>query len=405
MTRSRIGLLVTITFGGVLVLGALTAQRALDGATAGTVFGTPTASGSAGASSVGSTSSGSPTASIAPSSSAATTPTPAPTATASPTPTAEPSPVLVISPLDGLLVSPELAARHPIAVMVDDLGPARPQSGFSGASVVWQAPAEGGIPRYMMVFGSGTPAAVGPVRSARHYFIAWAAEWRAAYVHAGGSPQALQTLRAQGYGQLVYNADQFFNGSSFWRIAERASPHNLYTDDAHLQALANKIGATEPPKGPVWKFGPDARLARRPVGGRIEVVYPANTIRYTYDRLTNTYPRSVSREKEQIDAATGKRVAPKNVVIMFMSFAPLNDGSTKHRLEADVVGKGTAWIATNGRTIKGTWRKNSLTAPTQFFDKAGKPVTLTAGQTFVQVVPIGTPVTIRSGRIIRRGLE
>ena len=82
--------------------------------------------------------------------------------------------------------------------MIDDLGPARPQSGFSAASVVWQAPAEGGIPRYMLLFQSTIPGSVGPVRSAREYYIEWAAEWKAMYVHAGGSPQALQTLASKG---------------------------------------------------------------------------------------------------------------------------------------------------------------------------------------------------------------
>ena len=63
-------------------------------------------------------------------------------------------------------------------------------------------------------------------------------------------------------------------------------------------------------------------------------------------------------EAKQIDAADGKRVAPKNVVVMRMNFGPLNDGHpNKHRLEANVVGTGKAWIATNGKTIKGTWRK------------------------------------------------
>src|SRR5207248_3043595 len=64
-----------------------------------------------------------------------------------------------------------------------------------------------------------------------------------------------------------------------------------------------------------------------------------------------------------------------------------NDGHPqKHRLEAKVVGSGIAWIATNGHTIRGTWRKRSLTAPSVFYDAAGRPVTLTAGQTFVQVM-------------------
>jgi hypothetical protein len=286
--------------------------------------------------------------------------------------------------------------------MVDDLGPARPQSGFSEASVVWHAPAEGGIPRYLMVFGAGSPTAIGPVRSARYYYIAWAAEWRALYVHAGGSPQALQTLRTKGRGQLVYDADEFRYGRAYlWRVRTRSSPHNLYTDGEHLQRLARVVGATEPPAGPVWQFAADAPLSARPTGGRIEVAYPANKVRYDYDRRTNTYLRSVSRERAQVDAATGKRVAPKNVVILRMRFGPLKDGSpAKHRLEADVVGTGKAWIATNGRTIAGTWRKDSLTEPTLLFDAGGKPVTLTVGQTFVQVVPLSWDVSIRDGKVV-----
>jgi hypothetical protein len=91
------------------------------------------------------------------------------------------------------------------------------------------------------------------------------------------------------------------------------------------------------------------------------------------------------------------RVAPRNVVIMVVHFAPLNDGSGKGRLEADEIGSGTAWIATNGRTIAGTWNKESTTAPTVFYDAAGDAVTLTIGQTFIQVMPSAADVTINDG--------
>ena len=198
-------------------------------------------------------------------------PTPIPSATPEPTPTPVPA------PLTGVLVAPKAAMQHPIAVMVDDLGPARPQSGFSGASVVWQAPAEGGIPRYMMVFGEGLPSSVGPVRSARHYFIAWAAEWRAVYVHSGGSPIALATLRSHGRGQYVYNADEFRWGGRFlWRIRERPGPHNVYTDGRNLRAMGRAVGAANArtPPDPVWRFAPDAPYFQRPEGGRIDFSYP-----------------------------------------------------------------------------------------------------------------------------------
>jgi hypothetical protein len=331
-----------------------------------------------------------------PSPTAAPTPTPVPTPT--PTPTPIPTPTPVPAPLTGTLVQPSIAKRHPIAVMIDDLSAARPQSGLASASVVWQAPAEGGIPRYMAIFQDNMPDVVGPVRSARYYYIAWAAEWRALYVHAGGSPQAIDTLRAKGNGQLVYNADEFRYGRSFYRSRERFSPHNLYAKGSTLRSLGKRVGAKDKSYNPVWQFAPDAPLDARPYGGTITLRYPANLVKYKYDRKTNTYLRSVTKETKQTDAADGTRIAPKNVVVMMMRFGPLNDGHpNKHRLEATVIGSGTAWIATNGKTIKGTWKKTGLTKPTRFYDSKGREVTLTVGQTFVQVMRVGYSVAFKAG--------
>jgi hypothetical protein len=265
--------------------------------------------------------------------------------------------------------------------------------------VVWHAPAEGGVPRYMLLYQDRVPETVGPVRSARQYYIAWAAEWAAMYAHVGGSPQALDTLRRQGNGQLVYNADEFrWGGIYFHRSTDRFPPHNVYTTGKELRRLAKRLGAVDGPQTAAWDFGPAIPLAQRRIDGKISVAYRLNAITYEYDRESNRYLRSVSGEGPQVDAGTGERVAPTNVVIMLMSFAPLNDGSNKQRLEGQFLGDGRAWIATNGRTIKGTWRKDSLQGPTSFFDGKGRPVTLTVGQTFVQVMPTGTKVTVEDGK-------
>jgi len=385
---SRLRAPVTLA-GGLLVLILAVVAAAV-------FLQSPPATAPAAAASAAPSATSSPSAS--PSASVAASVSPLPAASATPTPSA--TPTLVAGPLDGLPTTPAAAAQHPIAAMVDDLRAARPQSGFSAASIVWQAPAEGGIPRYMLLFNERVPKSVGPIRSARLYYIAWASEYRSVYVHVGGSPQALATLRKNGHGQRVYNADGYvYEGRYLFRIRSRLPPHNEYSDGAHLRSLAKHVGAKDGPVKPVWTFGPDAALADRPTGGTLDVSYPYNKIHYTYDRRTNTYRRSVIGERKQVDAATGRRVAPKNVITIVMHFGPLNDGHPeKKRLEANFVGSGRAWVSTNGRTIRATWRKTSTSAPTRLFNAAGDPVTLTAGQTFVQVVPSAKDFRFKAGR-------
>ena len=195
---------------------------------------------------------------------------------------------------------------------------------------------------------------------------------------------------------MLYNADWNRN---LYRISSRFAPHNLYTNRKGLQAIPDSVHA-KAVKGqqPIWSFAPDAPLEQRPEGGRIVVPYRYNQITYAYDRKTNTYKRSVSVEGKQVDAASDVRIAPKNVIVMLMDFHPLNDGSHKNRQEAQFIGEGRAFVFTNGKRIKGTWQKNKITGPTRFFDADGKPVTLTVGQTFIQVLDLGSTVTYKKGK-------
>ena len=328
----------------------------------------------------------------------------APPRTAAPA-TPEPTPLTVLAPLTGLPISPEAALQRPIAVMVDDDSHARPQFGFSKASIVWHAPAEGGVPRYMMIFQDDIPDGVGPVRSARQYYVEWAAEWTAMFVHHGGSPEALATLSAKGRGQWVYNADGFrWLGRYLWRTDAHASPHNVYTDGEHLRSLARLLDANDGPIEPIWSFAPAPSPRTRPAGAVIRVTYPYETITYRYEAATNRYLRYVDTSKEpQVDGDDGTVVAPTNVVILRMAFGALNDGHpSKRRLEAHNIGKGEAWIATNGVTIKGTWKKASATAPTLLFGSDGKPISLTPGQTFVQVLPLSYGFKMTAGDLDSR---
>ena len=346
---------------------------------------------------VAATSSPTPDQTLAPTPSA----TPGPTASPTPLPSPTPTPTPIVGALDGLPVSEAVAQQHVVGVMIDDHADARPQSGLNAASIVWQAPAEAGIPRYLLLFQDRIPGAVGPIRSAREYFIEWAAEWDAVYVHVGGSPQAQDTLHLQGDGQWVWNADQFrWGGQYMWRINTRVAPHNVYTDGEHLRGLTTAVGASDGPIAPHWSFRPDAPIQDRATGGTISVAYSYESITYRYDSQTNTYPRYINGSSAaQIDAADGNIVAPKNVVILQMSFAPLDGVGVKGRLEAGNIGTGVAWISSNGRTVQGTWRKDAVTSPTLLFGPDGAPVQMTAGQTFVQVMATTDTISVADGVI------
>ena len=348
-----------------------------------------------------------------PSASGSATPTAAPSATATPVPTPSPTPTPppVAATTDGVWLPASeaaLATRHPVAVMIDDQALTRPQSGLASANIVWQAPAEGGIPRYMAIFQTTEAPAVGPVRSSRLYFVAWASEWKATYAHAGGAPNALAYLQANN-GKTIYNADEFRWGPYFWRITTRFAPHNLYTSTASLFKLEARLEATAPQTTSPYTFEDDALPALRPVSGSIVVPYLANRISYTYDPATNRYQRAVTGAKVQVDAGTNQPVAPANVVVLFMPVGPLanapgaSTNAEKHRLEVGYVGHGSALVFNDGQVVKAVWTKASMTAPTLLTyasgPQAGQPVPLVRGQIFFQVVATGTTIAYHIGSL------
>jgi hypothetical protein len=343
---------------------------------------------------------------------ATATPEPTPEATASPTPTVtptsspspSPTPAMVAATTDGVWLPASeaaIATRKPIAVMIDDHAAARPQSGLSMANIVYQGPAEGGIPRYMAIFQTQEPVQIGPIRSSRLYFVAWAEEYRAAYVHMWGAPNAMGRL-AQDNGKYIYNIDGLrYGGKSgyMWRTGFRVAPHNLYSSYAKLEQLTNKIGGKAPLATSQFVFADALPAGSRPIGGSITVPYSSNSVSYNYNHDTNTYPRRVSGEGIQEDAITGKQIAPSNVILLYMDVGLANctiASCHKHRLEVNYLGKGTAMVFNNGLAIPARWSKKGEYSPTYITyasgPNAGKLVNMVRGQIFIQVVPNVTVV-------------
>jgi Protein of unknown function (DUF3048) N-terminal domain/Protein of unknown function (DUF3048) C-terminal domain len=322
-------------------------------------------------------------------------PSPSPSAAPSATPSAGPTYAPGIADLTGLRVPNRLAHRLPIAVLIDDNRVARPQSGFNGASIVYQAPADGGETRYMLVFQEGDSADVGPVRSGRGYFIHWASETRAAIAHYGGdriTRAALQLYDGKRYTDIDALRT---TARPFHRIKSRSAPHNAYTSTARLRAVIPALGG--PALMPVGlarrPFADPVPLAVRPARQTIRIPYRTGVVGYVYDRGRDDYRRLLDG-RTQVDPADGKAVRTRNVVVLFMGFhtdSTIERGHARPVLAA--LGSGKALIFREGRVIVGTWRKPGGTALLRLFDRTGKEIPLVRGRTFFQAVPSGTSVT------------
>lgn len=337
---------------------------------------------------------------VSPAATVAVAATPAPTASPSVAPTEAPSVLPAdVASLDGLSVDPKLAARLPLAVMIDDNVQARPQEGFNRASIVYQAPADGGEDRYMLVFQEGDADRVGPVRSGRPYFVRWAAEYRAAFGHYGGDAKTLAFIPTI-KGSLIYDVDALFgSAAAYHRDASRAKPHNAYTSTSTFRSVAERGGAPGAmvPGLPTRLFADDLPADQRPTSGSIAIPYNRGATTYSYDRRSNSYLRSVAG-KSHIDPLDGKRVTARNVVILFMRLSIDPESEPGHaRPVLDQIGSGRAIVFRDGKAIEGTWRKSDQADLTRFYDKTGTEISLVRGRIFIQVVATGTKVTYKAG--------
>jgi hypothetical protein len=349
-----------------------------------------------------SSSAGAPSAtpSTTPSASYTSTVAPTPSGTATSSPTATASPAGQYADLDGLLTTPALAHRLPIAVMIDDLNVARPQAGLSTASIVYQSPANGGVDRYMVIYQEGESSDIGPVRSTRQYFAKWASEYHAMLSHYGSDARSTSTLlpalTKQG---AIYDLDGLAGaGGAYHRISARPAPHNVYTSSATLMLWRAKMGYPATFAGvPMRPFADDLPLDQRPASGSITVPYRGQTIGYTYDRSTDSYLRYING-KAQIDSANGRQVVARNVIVLFQSITTdMQQGDNYLEPIVGQIGKGDALVFRDGQAITATWQKKSDTDLTRLYDSSGQQITLVRGEIFIQVVTLGTKVSHKAG--------
>ncbi|NIM47618.1 MAG: DUF3048 domain-containing protein [Candidatus Aenigmarchaeota archaeon] len=303
--------------------------------------------------------------------------------------TPTPTPKLVRAPLSGVMVTEDRAKRKPIAVSIENHTASRPQSGLNKASLVYEALAEGGITRFLAFFQENDVFEIGPVRSARPYFLDWLSEFDALFAHCGGSVDALDLIVPYG----IKDLDEFRWGTQgYWRDSSRYAPHNLYTSTEKLYEIAKKAGYKTTALILGYSFKEDLEKSKRPEESNITIGfnYPYN-VSYKYDPKTNYYLRSVAGASHT-DRITDEQIKAKNIVVIFM---PTSYGYTKKGEQAvfmETIGSGEALVFFDGTFTHGTWKKDSRTSRTKFLDSKGEEIKFNAGTTWIEVVPPNTKI-------------
>ncbi len=288
------------------------------------------------------------------------------------------SPGQINVPIQGEKYSPY--GDRPVAVVIENSPGAVPQSGLSRADLVYEVPVEGGMTRFLAVFSGKDVGKVGPIRSARVYLAEKAKELGAVYVHAGGSNQGIEYIKEK----RVDNIDEFKNFEPFFRIKEKAPPHNLYASTVLLRKEMAKLGYDINKIRDEYKFrGPADEVQGRKIS-TITIEYASNyKVVYKYDKQKGGYIRYING-KPHIDKLKNSPIVVTNLVIQRVS-AKIRD--KKGHVYIKFVGKGEAEIFMDGKLVEATWVKESEDTRTRFLGIQGEEIRFVPGNIWIEVVP------------------
>ncbi len=282
---------------------------------------------------------------------------------------------------------------RPIAVMIDNHSDAWPQAGLNKAYMVYEIIVEGGETRLMALFKGQDVEKIGPVRSSRHYFLDYAMENDAIYAHYGWSPQAESDIGTY----KINNINGIIESSStFWRVKDKAAPHNAVTSTkALLQVAETRKYRTTSDEKSVLNYTTD-EVNLEDGEDAITVTIPHSqlqTVKYQYDEDTKTYKR-FARGKAQTDWETKNPITTKNIIIEFCDSYTLSDSENKGRQGLYNIGTFDGYYITNGKAIKIKCTKSSRSEKTEYKDLDGNEIKVNDGNTFVNICPKNAKVDI-----------
>lgn len=285
---------------------------------------------------------------------------------------------------------------RPIAVMIDNHTGAWPQAGLNKAYLVYEIVVEGGETRLMALFKGQKIEKIGPVRSSRHYFLDYALENDAIYVHFGWSPQAESDIKSLSVNNINGITE---SSSSFWRASDKSSPHNVVTSTDKILKIAERKGyRTTSDEDSVLNYTAEDVKLEEGVDAT-SVIIPHSTqqkVEYKYNEETKKYTR-YARNKLQSEWYTGEEVTTKNIIITFCDNYTLQDSENKGRQGLYNTGEFKGYYITNGKAIEITCIKSERTSQTVYKDLEGNEIKVNDGNTFIQICPKDADVKIEPG--------
>lgn len=292
------------------------------------------------------------------------------------------------SPLSGIYVSEDRINKRIVGVMFDNHPSARWQAGLKDAEIVYEFPVEAPYTRYFGLYLINSPESIGPIRSARPYFITKALEFDAVYVHVGGSEQAKSDIKSL----KIADIDGLTSSSKvFWRNKNKKAPNNLYSSMEVLRQTQVDKGYNLTGNFKSFKFNEDDTDIEGYSGKSILINYMRNnSTMYTYDEDNKVYLRQKDG-KDHIDESDGSRIVAKNIIIQEVNTKVLdNEG----RLEVALIGEGTGKFITNGKCIDIKWVKKNRSEKTYYYDANGEEIVLNPGVTWIQVIKKNSDIVI-----------
>ena len=282
---------------------------------------------------------------------------------------------------------------RPIAVMIDNHSDAWPQAGLQQAYMVYEIIVEGGETRLMALFKGANVEKIGPVRSARHYFIDYAMENDAIYTHFGQSPQAESDIKRYSINDINGISE---DGTTFWRVKDKAAPHNAVTStEKLLQSAKKKKYRTTSSEESILNYITD-EVNLEDGQSATEITIPHSdlqTVKYEYDAENKVYKR-YARGKAQTDWTTKESITTKNIIITFCDNYTLNDSENKGRQGLKNIGTFDGYYITNGKAIKIKCTKTARDAKTTYQDLQGNEIEVNDGNTFVNICPTDAKIQI-----------